>query len=368
MLPSTVARFAGAAALVASLAQAQSLPPLDIGVCYDDYNAGYIDLHFSVLAQTFTSVRTFKMYLQSPYYPYTVYSNPVDIAAKYNLKLVAGVGVNSLDKDVASIIDGTARNPTTITTVYVGNGELGSGAITAANLVSLLNSVRGRLQAAGIYVPVGTVQPDTAFAANPTVAAASDVVGLSISPFTSPDPLSISNPFAYVQKVWTAARDKFGWKVRLAEAGLPSRGAPLNGHTPDAAVQEAFFKNLTRWQALEQTPAPFYAQFIDNAYKPDFNVFMGLTAPDAAWKFNAAQYTGPNRDVEVGIDFAGQDLTSSPGTTPATCLSACWAADGCNAYTLAYGMCYLKTARNGTAANAAVTSARVLKCALESNL
>ncbi|KAF0775295.1 hypothetical protein AaE_001004, partial [Aphanomyces astaci] len=151
------------------------------GICYDSFQAiGNVDAHFTFLKGKFGAVR---------------------------LQVAAGVwlrGPIAFEDDLKAAVDGVKRHPTNVMAVYVGNEDLDHG-WSAEQVVDKIRVVRAAFAAQGLgNVPIGTVQTDGQFLANPDLAAACDVVGVNIYPFFDSSAFSMLFPVDNLDKRYAA--------------------------------------------------------------------------------------------------------------------------------------------------------------------
>nr|AIG56230.1 secreted protein [Achlya hypogyna] len=210
-----------------------------LGVCYDSYDPARVATHFATIQQGFSIVRI-------------------------------------------------QRHPGTVSIVFVGNEELSNG-WNADQLLAQINAVKSQLKAAGINVPVGTVQIDGDWLNNKGLAAACDVVGVNIHPFYGTSPASKSNPIEDLKTRWAAMVSVFGAKTQLVETGWPHQGNAENGHVPSDSTAASFFGQVQSWVASGNGGTqPTYFMFHDNPNKgvntPEGS--FGLADANGNWKLN----------------------------------------------------------------------------------
>ncbi|RHY71352.1 hypothetical protein DYB26_000375 [Aphanomyces astaci] len=263
------------------------------GICYDSFQAiGNVDAHFTFLKGKFGAVRTYQTSVANQV-------NLIDAAAKAGLQVAAGVwlrGPIAFEDDLKAAVDGVKRHPTNVMAVYVGNEDLDHG-WSAEQVVDKIRVVRAAFAAQGLgNVPIGTVQTDGQFLANPDLAAACDVVGVNIYPFFDSSAFSMLFPVDNLDKRYAAMVRTFGQKVRLTETGWPSAGISQGNYVSSRANARQYFKDYEVWVAGltgASSQWPFYFQFADVPAKGGFEAHFGLSVDGASWKFDVVPTTTP---------------------------------------------------------------------------
>ncbi|ETW06916.1 hypothetical protein H310_03030 [Aphanomyces invadans] len=276
-----------AAAVIATSTDAAS------GICYDSFQAiGNVDAHFAFLKQKFGAVRTYQTSVANQL-------NLIDAAATAGLQVAAGIwlrGPIAFEDDLKAAVDGAKRHPNNVVAVYVGNEDLDHN-WSASQIADKIRVVRAAFAAQGLgRIPIGTVQTDGQFLANPDLVAVCDVVGVNIYPFFDASAFSMMFPVDNLDKRYAAMVRTFGQKVRLTETGWPSAGITQGNYVSSRANAAQYFKDYEAWVDKltgETSQWPFYFQFADVPAKVGFEGHFGLSVDGASWKFDVIPTTTP---------------------------------------------------------------------------
>ncbi|KAF0689664.1 Aste57867_18901 [Aphanomyces stellatus] len=278
------------------------------GVCYDSFNAvGNVDRHFAFLKAKFTAVRTYQTSVGGAL-------NLIDAAAKAGLQIAAGVWLRGDDAmfaaDVAAVVAGTRRHPTAVTAIFVGNEDIFNG-VNASTVIAKIAAVRGAFAAAGVAPPpIGSVETDGHFLANPALAAACDIIGVNIYPFFSPFVTTTTNRIADLDKRYAAVVQAYGAaRIRITETGWPSEGSAYMNHFSNLASARDYYHEFDTWVA-PRGDGHYYFQFHDVPYKGNYEAHFGLSTDGASWKFDVLPTPAPTP--------APTTTTPAPTTTTAT--------------------------------------------------
>ncbi|OQR97977.1 glycoside hydrolase [Achlya hypogyna] len=255
-----------------------------LGVSYDTYEANKIDYHFRTIKQRFNSVRTYQTYLWNPT------RNVIDAAADNGLTIYPGIWLRDgmdYNQEVQAVIDGCKRHPNTVKAVFVGNEDLANG-WDQWRVLQKVNDVRGRLRAAGINVPVGSVQIDGDWLQARDLANGCDILGVNIYAFFGAAPVSWQNPIEDLKYRWNQMVQKFpGKTVMLTETGWPHGGGNNGAHISNPGNAIDYFFKVQSWaNAGNGGPDPMYFMYHDNRKKGGYEGHFGLANPDGVWKFD----------------------------------------------------------------------------------
>ncbi|RHY34705.1 hypothetical protein DYB32_000731 [Aphanomyces invadans] len=276
----------------------------DVSVCYDSYDSRNMPDHFRRIKERFGAVRTFQT--QGAF-------NHIEVAAQSGLQIYAGIWIQSgnIEGDMAAAVYGAKKYPGTVKAILVGNEELLIG-ISAGFVIEKINRMKQLLREAGVWnVPVGSVQTDGSWFANPGLADACDVMGVNIHPFFGGSDVSRSRPIEDLKVRWQNIINRFGSykKVVVTETGWPTSGGAVNGHVPSSDIARQFINDIRDWAAAGNGgDMPAYFMFHDNPTKnTDFEKAFGLAWSNGAWKFdfNGAQQPRPPSEIK-GVVFVNK--------------------------------------------------------------
>ncbi|KAF0715866.1 hypothetical protein As57867_003125, partial [Aphanomyces stellatus] len=257
------------------------------GVCYDSYDAGNMVKHFSIIKQKFNAVRTYQTKLGN--------QNMAMAAGDAGLKIAAGAWLrngNDWKGDVQAAIDAHKKYGNVLA-IYVGNEDLMNG-IGAGEIIANIATAKGMVQSAGVRIPVGTVQTDGGFLTNPSVAWASETIGVNIYPFFGDSPNSWQAPIKDLDARWAAIAGKFGSQnPRITETGWPSDGGSNGQHVSSYDNAKSYYESYANWAKGNGGDASFYFMFHDNRGKGGFEAHFGLANPDGTWKFDVGPAPAP---------------------------------------------------------------------------
>ncbi|RHY21845.1 hypothetical protein DYB36_014143, partial [Aphanomyces astaci] len=250
------------------------------GVAYDSYQAGSADQHFAVIKSKFSNVRTYQTLVEGTSRGSV---NLIDAGAKAGLGMACGLwnrmGDEFFKRDLEALVDGIKRNPGTCQQVYVGNEDLVSG-FSKAILLSRIWATKSALKAAGLNVPVGTVETDATMKnpSNDDLAAACDVIGINVYPYSTD---------ANIDQLTTRFNEvasKYPGRVHLTETGWPSEG----NYKATFDKAKKYFFDYQEWKKTNGGECPYYFQFHDVSVKHGDECHFGLSADGATWKFDVA--------------------------------------------------------------------------------
>ncbi|KAJ8098372.1 glycoside hydrolase superfamily [Lipomyces tetrasporus] len=191
-------------------------------------------------------------------------------------KLFLGIyDVSALDSAVSAIAS-TAGTYSwdQVHTVAIGNELVNSGQKSADEVVSLVNTGRSLLRAAGFNGPVVTVDTFVAVIANPSLCAASDYAAVNCHPFFDGNVVA-QDSGSFVQTQIGRVSDVCpGQDVLITESGWPKQGQNNNVAVPSVENQKAAVTSLVEYiadQLIEFTAFNDY-------WKPD-----GLFGVEKYW-------------------------------------------------------------------------------------
>ncbi|KDO35381.1 hypothetical protein SPRG_22050 [Saprolegnia parasitica CBS 223.65] len=288
------------------------------GICYDSTeNPADLERHFGLIKQKYSSVRTYQVTYGG--------KNMIDAAAKAGLSIAVGVWIEggNWDKELQAAIDGTKRHPGSVKAIYIGNEELHKG-WGAGAVVDAINKGKSAIRAAGLNVPVGTVQIDGDFLRNPQVADACDSIGVNIYPFFS-GPESITNPMGDLNARWSAITKKWGGKARITETGWPSTGGSYNGHHSTYDNAKSYFDKFNDWAGSNGGDTTYYFMFKDVPNKGGYETHFGVMDGNGNWNPTPSPTPEPTTATPepttvtpepTTIEVAFNGSSSSNGTAP----------------------------------------------------
>ncbi|RHY27511.1 hypothetical protein DYB32_006727 [Aphanomyces invadans] len=296
------------------------------GVCYDSFDYANMDAHFTTIKTRFDAVRTYQTQntLIGLLWPNgtntTVHvpdgPNAIDVAARNNLLIYAGVWIRSpfYDVDLQAAIDGATRHPEAVKAILIGNEDLSNG-LSLRTMIDTINDAKAKIRAVpGLeHIPIGTVQTDGDWLKYPSLANVCDVVGVNMYAFFDPyDFSTINNVIPHLSHRWQAMASRFGKKALLTETGWPTDGGgPFRNHQASMEAAIRHFWDVQDWMDVNKNGGehPMYFMFHDNPAKSTdvatlFENYFGLAYPSGVWKFDVWNRPVPSPRLSLPFKIA----------------------------------------------------------------
>ncbi|KAF0717481.1 Aste57867_2260 [Aphanomyces stellatus] len=304
-----------------------------VSLCYNrPLNKADMVQDFAKIKERFTGVRTYETAGGD--------ANPIDIAFQTRLTVHAGVwlqeGSNG-QADIAAIVDGIKRNPSTVKSIFVGSenmrwsdrghegsrDQVGMTHFAQARpddvrqeivnqIKATIQNLRSTLRSAGITTPppIGSAQFDWDWLTpeGQDLAAAVDVIGVNIHPFLGDSADSIIKPINDLDTRWNTMKAKFpSTPMTLTATGWPTNGQswPLfpasASHIPNGYNAQQYAWNVMQWFAAGNGgDSPAYYAFADRLkynYKSSGNPLRNFGVCSGDWRFPFAPPDPPSRAI-----------------------------------------------------------------------
>ncbi|MGV8843505.1 MAG: beta (1-6) glucans synthase [Pseudomonas sp.] len=194
-----------------------------------------MDADLALLAQRFQCIRTYSV---------TGLEALPELARKHGLKMLAGAWVSRNAEDTAEEIEGLIQlanaNPDVVQAVIVGNEALLRKEVSSAQLVSLIEQVKARVNQPVTYADVWEF-----WLQHPEIAPAVDFLTIHLLPYWEDDPTGIDQALAQVAQVRQVFGNKFAPKdILIGETGWPSEGRQRETARPSRVNQALFIRGF----------------------------------------------------------------------------------------------------------------------------
>lgn len=221
----------------------------------------------------------------------------VQAASRQGFQVMLGAWIGSNleqnDKEIRAALDLARRNPSTVTTLVVGNEVLLRRELRPAELAALIREVREESPVTVAYADVAHF-----IAVNPDVAAAADLLMIHLLPYwEDPAPPPVSAAVTQVLTSYDEFRERHpGKDVMIGETGWPSQGRMRGPGRPDRVSQARFVRELAT-RAAERGIRYNLIEAIDQPWKkpPEGTVggFWGILDEQRVAKFPLAGPVAP---------------------------------------------------------------------------
>lgn len=206
---------------------------------------------------------------------------------------------------IARLVD--MANAGEVDVAIVGSEALLRGDLTAAELISYLQWVRGAIPT---HVPVTTSEVYFAYLQNPSLVQAVDLVACHVHPYWEGTPIeqALSSLDCRVAELRAAAGGKPIW---VTETGWPDCGQTIPpAAVPSPANAARYFQAVASWAAATQTTV-FWFSAMSEPFKALYEGPSG-----ACWGYRDTQGSlkpGRERAFYGGVSLEGWSIASPPG-------------------------------------------------------
>ena len=196
-----------------------------------------MDADLALLAERFECVRTYSM---------IGLEGIPDLARKHGLKLMLGAWVSrdpvATAEEVEALIQSANANPDVVSSVIVGNEALLRKEVTGAQLVRLIETVKGRVSQPVTYADVWEFWEQY-----PEVAPSVDFLTIHLLPYWEDQPTGIDAALTHVADI----RERFGRQfapkdILIGETGWPSEGRQREDALPSRVNQALFIRGFVQ--------------------------------------------------------------------------------------------------------------------------
>lgn len=155
----------------------------------------------------------------------------------------------------------------------VGNETLLRGDISEAELISLIKEVKDASKAAGVNIPVSTVETYGELLNRPNLMNACDVVLANYHPYW--EGLHINSAVSSFESMYAKLKRASGVKtVIFSEIGWPDDGNAKGSAVPTAENAKKFFNDFIFWAQNNNIPY-FYFEAFDESWKANYEGAAG---------------------------------------------------------------------------------------------
>ena len=196
-----------------------------------------MDADLALLAKRFQCIRTYSMG--------GMQGLPA-LARKHGLKLMQGAWVSrdpaATQLEVEALIASANANPDVVSSVIVGNEALLRKEVTAAQLVTLIETVKSQVRQPVTYADVWEFWEQ-----HPEIAPAVDFLTIHLLPYWEDQPTGIDVALAHIADI----RERFGRQfspkdILIGETGWPSEGRQRETALPNRINQARFVRGFVQ--------------------------------------------------------------------------------------------------------------------------